>query len=444
MRRTPHHRPQQFRSPRSAGHGGVIHLQFDEQGGTRISGAIGSKTSPAGAVVERDSDPPDLNPYQVVRVWTHRGDLVVYEYQNSRRATKLRYPVAEKGRAYYQEGDIILVHEEEKRYAERKFPELKEPDDDSFSMFSLIMLLLGEHEEEKFKLGWRILRVSNVGWGGGCIIVEGVIFFDNVPTALKGRAQFSVNDLNDAFIYTRTAEQLEATVVPMIKFTFELTEVLISGGAGEIEKLVGKRLLKESARIAMRKGFKKALNALLRGLAVGMVKGVISFIKGFGKEYLKDLHAGEKQHSLQLRVGAHGTPKELDLHPIIQKAILAGADAAAATLISECIEKRLMSMMDKSLKAFFPSVQKTFSDRVKIYFAKEFVKVCTTELMTKLIDAVISARKASLDAHGNVDPEKFSRKLEEKLKDALLDVFTKRAKKWGESLSEEEFEDMFH
>jgi len=311
-------------------------------------------------------------------------------------------------------------------------------------MFSLVMMLLGEHEEEKFKLGWRILRVSNVGWGGGSIIVEGVIFFDNVPTALKQRAEFSVDDLNTSFIYTRTAEQLEATVVPMIHLTFEITEVLLSGGLGEIEKVAGKRLLKEGARIAMRKGMKKVFNALLRGLAVGMVKGVISFIKGFAKEYLKDLHAAEKQHALQLRLGSPGVAKELDIHPIVQKAILAGADAAAATLIAECIEKRLMSMMDKSLKELFPSVQKTFSERVKIYVAKEFVKVGSTELLTKIIDAVLSARKDAIDAKGNVDPEIFSKKLEEKLKAALLEVFTKRAKSWGEGLGEEQFKDMFH
>ena len=88
----------------------------------------------------------------------------------------------------------------------QEFPELKEPDD-TFSLFSLVMMLLGEYEEEKYKLGWQILKVSDVNWGGGSVIVQAVMFFDNVPTALKKRAEFSVDDLNRSFIYSRTAEQ---------------------------------------------------------------------------------------------------------------------------------------------------------------------------------------------------------------------------------------------
>jgi hypothetical protein len=152
----------------------------------------------------------------------------VYEYKNGRRATKLTYPVKEPSRNYYQEGDIILVHEVEKHRAEQEFPELKEPDD-TFSLFSLVMMLLGEYEEEKYKLGWQILLVSDVGWGGGADVVQGVIFFDKVPTALKKRGESSVDDLNSSFIYSRTAEQPEATVIPVLEFTVELSEALLGG-----------------------------------------------------------------------------------------------------------------------------------------------------------------------------------------------------------------------
>jgi len=103
-----------------------------------------------------------------------------------------------------------------------------------------------------------------------------------------------------------------------------------------------------------------------------------------------------------------------------------------------------MALLDKSLKQIFPSVEKTFSERAKIYFIKEYVKVCTTESFTIIIDSVLSARKESIDAKGNVDPAKFNKLLEDKLKSALIGIFTKRAKAWGESLSEEAFKDMNH
>jgi len=438
------HHPQRFRSAHPAGHDGKKNPRFDEQGGTRVGGPIGSKTSPAGAIVERDSDPPDLTPDQVIRVWKSRGALVVYEYKNGRRVTKLTYPVKEPSRNYYLEGDVILVRQLEKRRAEQEFPELKEPDD-TFSPFSLVMMLLGEYEEEKYKLGWQILRVSDVNWGGGSVIVQAVMFFDNVPTALKKRAEFSVDDLNRSFIYSRTAEQLESTVVPVIEFTLELSEALLGGatsGFEELEKLAARRLLKASARAAMKRGLKKAFNVTFRVMVSSIAKASFAFLKAFALEFWKDMHAADKERHLQQRIGSPEVPKEIDRHPIFKKAVVAGADAAALALIKECFEKPMMKMLEKSLNEIYPAVEKTLSQRAAIYFTKEFVKLCTTEFASAIVDSLLSAWKGSLDAKGNVDPKKFEKLVQDKLLSALSNAVKGRLMGWLETLAEDQFKDM--
>jgi hypothetical protein len=438
------HHPQRFRSAHPAGHDGKKSPRFDEQGGTRAAGPIGSKTSTAGAVVERDSDPPDLTPDQVIRVWKSRGALVVYEYKNGRRATKLTYPVKEPSRNFYLEGDVILVRQLEKRRAEQEFPELKEPDD-TFSLFSLVMMLLGEYEEEKYKLGWQILKVSDVNWGGGSVIVQAVMFFDNVPTALKKRAEFSVDDLNRSFIYSRTAEQLESTVVPVIEFTLELSEALLGGvtsGFEELEKLAARRLLKASARAAMKRGLKKAFHVAFRVMVSSIAKASFAFLKAFAMEFWKDMHAADKERRLHQRIGSPEVSKEIDRHPIFKKAVIAGADAAVLALIKECLEKPMMKMLEKSLKELYPELAKSLTQRVAIYFTKEIVKLCTTEFASAIAYSLLSAWKESLDAKGNVDPQKFEKLLQDKLQSALSKAIKGRFDSWLETLAEDQFKDM--
>jgi len=433
-----HRHAQQFRSAHPAGRDNRRNPHFDQQGGTRAAGSIGAKASTAGPAVERDSDPPDLTPNQVVRVWKRNGELVVYEYKQGHRVAKLSYPVKEPSRNYYREGDILLVAKLEKRVAEREFPELKEPDA-GLSAFDLFMMLLGEYEEEEYTLGWQILRVSDVGWGGGVIIVQGVIFFEDVPTALKKRAEFSVDELNTSFIYARTAHQLES-LIPVIKFTIELSETLMGGALEQLEQVAAKRVLKESARMAMKRGAKKAFNRILRGLGSAAGKAAIAFLKAAAKEFFKDMQEAQKARSLKEHLGVANLPKDLDRHPIYKKAVLAGADAAALTFINEAFQSPMMKGMDKSFKVMYPDAQKTTSQYVTIYLSKEIVKLCTTEFASDIVDALVSAWKEALDASGKVDQGKFAKLVSDKLLASLAAIFTKRLDAMFEKIAEEVFE----
>lgn len=433
---------QRFRSAHPAGHDNRRNLHFDQQGGTRGAGAIGSKVSPAGPVVEHDSDPADLTPYDVLRMWKRRGVPVLYEYKDGHRSATLSYPVKDKSRNWYHEGDIVLINDVEKRYAERMIPELKQPDDE-FSILNLVMLLLGEHEDEKFKLAWKILLISDVG-AHGTVVIQRVILFDNVPTLLKTREMVSVDELAARFIYTKTGQQLES-LIPVLEFTVELSETLLVGELEAFEKIVGKRLLKTSARFAMKRGFKKALNITLRTAANAVFKASLAFLNAFLKEFLKDKHALEEQLRIQKQLGSTNLPKEIETHPIFKKAVLAGADAAALALVKECLEKPLMKTLDKSLEQMYPlgdRIERPASQRVSIYLSKEIVKFCTTEFASSIIDGLLSAWKGSLDATGKVDPVKRQKLFEGKLLSALSNAFTKRLDSWLESVGEQEFEDM--
>jgi hypothetical protein len=271
------------------------------------------------------------------------------------------------------------------------------------------------------------------------------MFFDNVPTALKKRAEFSVDDLNRSFIYSRTAEQLESTVVPVIEFTLELSEALLGGatsGFEELEKLAARRLLKASARAAMKRGLKKAFNVTFRVMVSSIAKASFAFLKAFALEFWKDMHAADKERHLQQRIGSPEVPKEIDRHPIFKKAVVAGADAAALALIKECFEKPMMKMLEKSLNEIYPAVEKTLSQRAAIYFTKEFVKLCTTEFASAIVDSLLSAWKGSLDAKGNVDPKKFEKLVQDKLLSALSNAVKGRLMGWLETLAEDQFKDM--
>lgn len=436
-----HRHAQQFRSAHPAGRDHRRNPHFDQQGGTRVAGSIGAKVSTAGPAVERDSDPPDLTPSQVVRVWKRNGEFVVYEYKDGHRRPKLSYTVKEPSRNFYREGDILLVHEVEKRYGEREFPELKEPDGDDISVFDLVMMLLGEYEEEKYKLGWQILRVSDVGWGGGVIIVQGVIFFDSVPTALTKRAEFSVDDLNVAFIQSRTAQQLE-TLVPILEFTAELSETLLGGAVEQLEKVAAKRLFKEAARAAMKRGMKKAFNKLLRGMATSAAKAGLAFVKAFAKEFWKDMHSADKKHALQERLGVRDLPKQVERLPIFEKAVIAGANSAAAALVKDCLEKPLGKWFEKILAKMFPKAETSLSQKMLSYFTGEIRKLVTTEALTTVIGALTAAWKGRIDASGKPDEKQFGKLFEDKLLSDLTKAFKKRFDSWIEGLSKDQFEDM--
>ncbi|HYL65121.1 MAG TPA: hypothetical protein VE077_21105 [Candidatus Methylomirabilis sp.] len=436
-----HRHAQQFRSAHPAGHDNRRSPHFDQQGGTRVAGSIGARVSVAGPAVERDSDPPDLTPAWAARVWKKNGDPVVYEYKDGRRLAQLSYPSKELSRNYYKVGDVFLVADIEKRYAEMELPELKEPGDGDSSVLELFMTLLGIYEEEKYKLGWKIVLISELGYGGGYVGVRRVIFFDNLPVALKEVGEWNGYQLNTQFIQARTARQLES-LVPVLEFTAELSETLLGGALEQIEKVAAKRLLKETARAAMKRGLKKAFNRTLRTLASALGKTVLAFLKAFAKEFWKDMHAAEKEHSLKQRVGAPNLPKEIEHHPIFKKAILAGADAAALAFIGAALEAPMMKMLDKSFTAMYPGVEKTLSQRAKIYFTKEFVKVCTTEFASDIADALVSSWKESLDASGKADQEKFAKLVSDKLLSSLTKAFSKRFDSFLEKISEQMFEDM--
>ena len=81
------------------------------------------------------------------------------------------------------------MSEIEKSSAEKIFPELQEPDE-GVSFISIIMLFLGEFEEAKYKIGWKITDIAPNGRSGGVVKMQGVLFLDSTPTSFK-RARIS-------------------------------------------------------------------------------------------------------------------------------------------------------------------------------------------------------------------------------------------------------------
>jgi len=385
-----------------------------------------------------DTEPPPVGSMDFIRLWTYRGKPVVYEYRNGARVTQLTYPNKD-GRPFYQVDDFVLVSEIEKSSAERIFPELQEPDQ-GVSFISIIMLFLGEFEEAKYKIGWKITDIAPNGRSGGVVKMQGVLFLDSTPTSLQKTADFGRQDLNDSFVMSRTAAQLEATIVPLCRLTAELVMISLSGSLSALKKTVGKRLLKASARQAMEMGLRKAFNRLLRSLATVMGKCTLAFLSAMAKQAAKDIDAQLKQQRLKAHVGAATSGQAPDLKPLLEKAIVAGADGFASTLIKEGCEATLMKFMDKSFREIFPG-ERALSDRIKIYVSKEVVKLCTTESATAITDSLLSAWKDSIDAHGKVDYAKFEKLVADKLKANLEKALTSRAKKWGEGFSEEQFKE---
>jgi hypothetical protein len=373
-----------------------------------------------------------------IRLWTHGGKPVVYEYRNGVRVNQLTYPNKD-ARPFYQVDDFVLVGDVEKHTAEQIFPELKESDDD-VSFFSIIMLILGEFEEEKYKLGRKITSIAPNGRSGGVVRMQGVIFFDGVPTTLQTTSEFGRQELNDSFVWAKTGAHLEATIVPLSRLTAELVMISLSGSLSALKKTVGKRLLKASARSAMQVGLRKVFNKLLRTLATVMGKCTLAFLSAMAKQAAKDLDAQQKQGRLKAHVGAAIGGQAPDLKPVLEKAILAGANAFASTLIKEGCEATLLKFMDKSFVEIFPG-ERTLSQRMQVYISKEVVKLCTTESLTATTDSLLSAWKDAIDAHGEIDYAKFEKLVADKLKANLEKALTGRAKKWGEGFSEEQFKE---
>jgi hypothetical protein len=384
-----------------------------------------------------ESDPPPVGQLDSIRLWTFRGQPVIYEYDKGVRRLQLTYPNKD-GRPFYQVGDFVLVGEEVKHTAEDIFPELKDGDDE-ISFIAIVMLLLGEFEEPKYKIGWKINSISPNGRSGGLVKMQGVIFLDGTPTTLQKTADFGRQDLNDSFFELRTAAQLQATIVPLCKLTAELVEISLTGSLSALKKTAGKKLLKVSARAAMKVGVRKAFNRFLRTLALVSAKCTLAFLSAMAKQAIKDFDAQQKQGKLRAHIGAAAQPP--NLKPILEKALIAGADAFASTLVKEALQASIMKLMDKSFLEIFPG-ERTLSSRIQIYISKEIVKLCTTEAFTIITDGVLSAWKESIDAHGNVDHAKFEKLVTEKLKSNLENAFTGRIKKAGEGFSDEVFKDL--
>ncbi len=386
---------------------------------------------------DQEPEPPEVTANDVVRFWTYRGKPVIYEYRKGQRLYKLSYPNKE-GRPYYQVGDIVLADTIDRHHAEQIFPELKDPGGSEISAFLVVMMLIGCYEEPKYKVGWKIVYIAPDGEGEGSVDMRGVIFFDNVPTALKKGDTWRYRDLTESFIYARTAADLNE-LQPILMGLGEFVEVVLGGEISGLAEVVGKKLLEVAGRKALLAGMEKLLGRVMLMLVTALAKCTLAFLTAAAKEFAKNMLAWRQQNKLMLQVGAAGADAPADLKPFVDKAILAGADAFALTFIKEVCEKPLLKMLDEYYEKLYPSgAGRKLTDGLKVYLAREVVKLCTTEFASSITDSLLSAWKGAIDEKGNFQQDKFEKLVIDKLKAKLEKAFTERAKKvWAGALAKE-------
>lgn len=369
-------------------------------------------------VVEEVAEPPPLSEDDAVRFWTYRGKHVIYEYKHGRRLKQVTYE-NEKGRAYYQEGDVILLSPVEKRTAEDLFPELKSADETTNALLWLVKMFLG-WEEPKYTVGWRITRVVHIGGGRGRIYAQGVIVFGKEhPVPLETTSEFGREDLHFMFITSRQVEVWEAIIVPVSKLLAEIALIAVTG----LARSIFKKLTKE----ALRTGLQKVLIKVFRAFAMAITKCVIAFVAAFAKDYQSRSSQGKLKLSLYTKETGK-KPDDLELRP----SIIAGAGAFATTLIKETLEAAMLKNLSKSLAAILDLGESALKDRIKAYVTKEVVKACTTEFMKTLTDGVAKAAAGADAGKG-----KFDELLLDNLREKLQSSFSEKIKEWSTEMIKE-------
>lgn len=372
-------------------------------------------------------EPPAFGKYDAVRFWTVDGKAVIYEYRDGKRMLNTTYAkYNELGRPYYQKGDVVLLGKNKKRWVARVFPELQSAEQ-SFSPLWLAMTLLG-WEEPEYKYGYRIASLSHDGKGGGSAELQGILFIDDTPVPLQAMSSWTRQMLNDSFVYSRLAEDLQFTQA-VLRVAAEIEIILLTGPLSGVRKAIGKRLLKEAGRQAIRMGLRKVFFSLLRISANAFAKATAAFLISVAK----DLCTYSDKRAMAERAKAPGAA---ELTPVIRQAIVTAAGEFATTLIREALEGPLLAKVEEGMKASLP-VEPRLRDRLKVFIAKEVVKIHTTEFFSTLVDVITKSWAESMDATGKLDQAKFGQALLDKLKDKVTGMIADRSKEWGSALAEE-------
>ena len=109
---------------------------------------------------------------------------------------KLLYPNDQK-RAFYQEGDIVLLSDMRPSDAAMQFPELA--GESESTLLVLAMGFLGE-EPPDYKCGWKIKRMGAEGPPGDAqVSLIGVIFFDRDVVELSRTREMTARELGLEF-----------------------------------------------------------------------------------------------------------------------------------------------------------------------------------------------------------------------------------------------------
>jgi hypothetical protein len=363
-----------------------------------------------------DPGPPG-SPADAIRVWTRGGDGVLYEYRDGVRLTELTY-ANERGRDYYRAGDVILIAKHERRFAEMIFPELRAGGEDDFNPLAIAMLFLGV-EEPEYTVGWRILRISHFGHGQGQIIMQGVIFFDDkVPVPLKKVAEWTPPQLNENFIYSRTAVQL-LQLIPLIKFTMELAMVPIGG--------IGKEAVAALGRQFIRRGIVRVMIKVGRLFERALLASCIAFFKAFTKDFERRYHLQQLRARVGHRERGGGVPR-FDVGP----SVAAGAAAFAVKLLELTLEAPMVKPVEKFFADVGGLTETSVGVKCKTFITQEVIKLCTTEQLKQITEAVGDAANKSLDGKG-----KFTDLFAEAYLEKLKGLLSKKVGEWPKELAKE-------
>ena len=166
-----------------------------------------------------------------------------------------------------------------------------------------------------------------------------------------------------------------------------------------------------------------------------MGKCLLAFVVAAAREFGKDMSARHKREEIITK--SSSSFGSLETRPSVEKAIKAGVDALVTTFIKTLLEEPIMKQFDEVFRGITPG-NSSFTDCLKVYLTKEFVKLFTTETMTAISDSLINAWKDSVDSKGNLNSERFEQLVKANLLEKLKTIVTGRLKALEEGFAEDE------